>query len=1017
MRSCLLLMLVLGLAMAAGTPAVSQSKTPAEQNGDRPAPVDAPLPMPLPGNSAASDCYSPDDGLAAYCADTGGSVYHDPNSSQRGQCVWFCRAVRPDALPSTSPSGFAKDMWNNAVANGWRTGTSPKPGSVMCFDSGGSYGSTGHVAIVTTVNGDGSVDVWESNVCESLSVGKRYVSNMGSLQGYLYAEDSDTPPILQSGCDTPIGNGSSESGHFVDCYNRNGGKANVGCPAEFGGSRNAHWWGIVVIQDFDGGSFGRGAIIDNEGVSHNTAYCVRGAIWTKYASMGSTSVLGRPTSDEMEAAPSPQGTHGRLSRFENNNSIYWCGAYGAHPTYGNIRSTYEAAGGTGSAYGFPTSDPYSWHGGIRQDFQGSYISSGADASAPSVSLTPTEIPGWYTSPQSVSWSVSDPAGLDAVQVWWNGGPVFSNSPSGSTDMLEGQQVFHVWARDAYGNAGQTDRTYHLDAVSPTVLLSGPAISTWFKTRQSISWTATDATSGVSTTTLQWDAGIPAAVQASGSVQISEGKHTASIIATDSAGNPTSESGGQWWIDTAPPVPSVALSPAAPNGDNGWYSSNPTMLCSATDPNGVNGSGVSAIYYNLDGGSETAYMAPVTITGDGIHTCLVRATDAAGNSASTGALTVRVDTTGPVFDSFYTDPQSRNLTTLVAGWNCSDPESGIAEYEYWIGTTAGDDDVLTATSTVNNWAYAMNLNLISGQTYYFTIRSKNAAGLWSAAVSSQGMQARPDWDTSPTMNAGGVSVPSEARASTNYKIVDTIGQFVVDGSSSDNYVLEHGYWHSDIAFVMVDGPGAAKTQPNGVTLQIGTTENPLVLTSSTSTFADRFYVEQADRASGIAVQYGAAGGPTLVEGDQVTLVGKTDTVSGERIMNFVSPQWIGHTEPVKPVYINVVSLGGWDANEYTLGVLDGTGLNNIGLLVTTFGGLVSYRDSQGRFFYVDNGDGLYDGSHYGMRVICDGFKGGGKLAMPAYGKHVMLTGISSTAVVSGQTVRAIRPRRQSDIISW
>jgi hypothetical protein len=40
------------------------------------------------------------------------------------------------------------------------------------------------------------------------------------------------------------------------------------------------------------------------------------------------------------------------------------------------------------------------------------------------------------------------------------------------------------------------------------------------------------------------------------------------------------------------------------------------------------------------------------------------------------------------------------------------------------------------------------------------------------------------------------------------------------------------------------------------------------------------------------------------------------------------------------------------------------VNNIGLLVKTFGGLVSFRDSLGRFFYLDldNGNGLFDGSH-------------------------------------------------------
>jgi hypothetical protein len=86
-------------------------------------------------------------------------------------------------------------MWPNAVAAGWHTGQTPKPGAVMVLD----IGDWGHVAIVQTVNGDGTIDLWDSNYNYDLKVRKRRVPNPPTgLLGYLYAEDSDTPPILQN---------------------------------------------------------------------------------------------------------------------------------------------------------------------------------------------------------------------------------------------------------------------------------------------------------------------------------------------------------------------------------------------------------------------------------------------------------------------------------------------------------------------------------------------------------------------------------------------------------------------------------------------------------------------------------------------------------------------------------------------------------------------------------------------------------------------------------------------------
>lgn len=63
----------------------------------------------------------------------------------------------------------------------------------------------------------------------------------------------------------------------------------------------------------------------------------------------------------------------------------------------------------------------------------------------------------------------------------------------------------------------------------------------------------------------------------------------------------------------------------------------------------------------------------------------------------------------------------------------------------------------------------------------------------------------------------------------------------------------------------------------------------------------------------------------------------------------------------------------------------------GLVMSADAGHVSYKDPSGRFFYLDNGDALDDGSGYpSVCVVCDGFGSGGKLSMPLYGKMIMVT---------------------------
>ncbi|MDT8287563.1 MAG: lectin like domain-containing protein, partial [Elusimicrobiales bacterium] len=81
----------------------------------------------------------------------------------------------------------------------------------------------------------------------------------------------------------------------------------------------------------------------------------------------------------------------------------------------------------------------------------------------------------------------------------------------------------------------------------------------------------------------------------------------------------------------------------------------------------------------------------------------------------------------------------STTQLSANWTASsDPESGIARYDYAIGTYAGGTDVRTWTSNGTSLsATASGLSLTNGITYHFGVRAVNGLGLASAPAWSDG----------------------------------------------------------------------------------------------------------------------------------------------------------------------------------------------------------------------------------------------------------------------------------------
>ncbi|MBI5217682.1 MAG: PKD domain-containing protein [Bacteroidia bacterium] len=119
-------------------------------------------------------------------------------------------------------------------------------------------------------------------------------------------------------------------------------------------------------------------------------------------------------------------------------------------------------------------------------------------------------------------------------------------------------------------------------------------------------------------------------------------------------------------------------------------------------------------------------------------------DAVGNLSSIAYHDLDVDWSQPsavsINDGTGNDIDETLLTTeLAANWtNSVDPNSGLAEYKYAIGTTYGGADVAGWTSNGLNTSVTHNgLSLTVGTTCYFSVKSVNGAGLESLVSISDG----------------------------------------------------------------------------------------------------------------------------------------------------------------------------------------------------------------------------------------------------------------------------------------
>ncbi len=282
-------------------------------------------------------------------------------------------------------------------------------------------------------------------------------------------------------------------------------------------------------------------------------------------------------------------------------------------------------------------------------------------------------------------------------------------------------------------------------IFPTVAMTAPANGTDTNNNQpTLAATASEKTGGSGLATVQFEYSSnggttwnnAGAAETSGpftftfTTALADGAYLARAIATDNAGNSTNSSAVSFTIDTV--APTVAMTAPA----SGSYNNNqPTLSATASDNTG--GSGLASVQfeYSTNGGTSWANAGaaetsgPFTFTfttalADGTYLARAIATDDAGNSTNSSAVSFTVDAVPPT-STVAALPATTTKTSFTVSWSGSDPSGpGIASYSVYVSGNGGAYKPFVTATTKTSAVFTG----VVGNTYAFYSVATDRLGL-------------------------------------------------------------------------------------------------------------------------------------------------------------------------------------------------------------------------------------------------------------------------------------------------
>ena|GEM_PF-3104589 len=232
-------------------------------------------------------------------------------------------------------------------------------------------------------------------------------------------------------------------------------------------------------------------------------------------------------------------------------------------------------------------------------------------------------------------------------------------------------------------------------------------------------------------------------------------------------------------------------------------------------------GVTNFTVGQSGGSYSTGSPGMTLADEGTgYYWRVRTIDEVGGTS--GYEEAGVDATEPVAGTVLDgvaadiDLTSGSLTEMSANWSSfTDATSGVASYEYSVGTTVGGTDIKSYTSVGASTSVTdSSLVMHTGQTYFFNVRATDAAGnVMSTPASSDGQAVGPTLSvtiSATTINLGDFK-PSNSYTATN-TITVTVSTNAYNGFQIKMFATDFLRSLSNPAVVIGDFSGGTYIAP-------------------------------------------------------------------------------------------------------------------------------------------------------------------------------------------------------------
>ncbi len=341
--------------------------------------------------------------------------------------------------------------------------------------------------------------------------------------------------------------------------------------------------------------------------------------WTSDLTPPTTTITAKPASPISDSSPSFTFAAGEAAQFQcrlDAAAFALCSSPKSYASLGDGSHTFDvratdAAGNTGP--------------------DASHVWT-IDTIAPAVTITGAPSSPTNSNSPSFAFAADGPA---TFRCKLNAGAFATcSSPKAYAGLPDGQHSFEVEATDAAGNTSTAAvHAWTVDTDPPAAAITEKPAASSSDPSPSFSFNADEGGSSFQCK-LDTEAFFPCASPKALS-GLSDGSHTFSVSAADTAGNIGPAATYTWVVDTGAPVATITTKPSNPSNVSG-----PALAFSAGE--------TATFQCKLDGAGFGACSSPTSYGGlaDGSHTFVVKATDAAGNTGAEVSYTWTIDTVAP-----------------------------------------------------------------------------------------------------------------------------------------------------------------------------------------------------------------------------------------------------------------------------------------------------------------------------------------------------------------------------------